>query len=97
MGHKDGGDAASIGKSCAHEKERQVIEELETVVLTHDLPSSGLKAAGIGTVVMVHKDGEAYGVEFLTLDGYTFALETQRAAEIRPARSREMAQAREVA
>ncbi len=83
--------------SGAHETERQGIEELETVVLTHDLPSSGLKAGDIGTVVMVHKDGEAYDVEFLTLDGYTFALETLRAEEIRPARGQEVAQARELA
>jgi len=74
-----------------------VIDELETVVLTHDLPSSGLKAGDIGTVVMVYKDGEAYDVEFLTLDGYTFALETLRADEVRPARGQEVAQAREVA
>ncbi len=74
-----------------------MIEELECVVLTHDLPSSGLKAGDIGTVVMVYKGGEAYGVEFLTLDGYTFALETLRADEVRPARGQEVDQAREVA
>jgi len=93
----DGGDAASIGSSGLHEKERQVIEELECVVLTRDLPSSGLKAGDIGTVVMVFGGGEAYDVEFTTLDGETFALETLPADALRPVRSREIAQAREVA
>lgn len=74
-----------------------MIEELECVVLTRDLPSSGLKAGDVGTVVMVFNGGEAYEVEFLTLDGYTFALETLRADEVRPARGQEVAQAREVA
>jgi hypothetical protein len=97
MGYKDGRDAAAICDSNSGQKEPQVIDELETVVLTQDLPASGLKVGDIGTVVTVYKDGEAYDVEFLTLDGYTFALETLRAEEIRPARSREVAQAREVA
>jgi hypothetical protein len=66
-------------------------------VLTHDLPSSGLKAGDIGTVVMVYKGGEAYDVEFLTLDGYTLALETLKAEDIRPASGHEVAHAREVA
>jgi hypothetical protein len=74
-----------------------VIEELETVVLTRDIPSSGLKAGDVGTVVMVYNNGEAYDVEFLTLDGDTFALETLRADAVRPVRHSEIAQAREVA
>ncbi len=94
---KTGEDAAAICDGNSGQKEQQVIDELECVVLTHDLPASGLKAGDIGTVVMVYKDGEAYDVEFLTLDGDTFALETLRAEEIRPARGQEVAQAREVA
>lgn len=70
-----------------------MIEELECVVLTRDLPSAGLKAGDIGTVVMAFKDGEAYEVEFVTPAGETFALETLRAEEIRPARGQEVAQA----
>ncbi len=74
-----------------------MIEELECVVLTRDLPSSGLKAGDVGTVVMVFNGGEAYEVEFMTLSGETFALETLRADEVRPARGQKVAQAREVA
>jgi hypothetical protein len=36
-------------------------------------------------------------VEFVTLDGHTFALETLPAGAIRPARQNEIAQVREVA
>ncbi len=97
MGYKDRRDAAWIGDSGPHEKEQQVIEELECVVLTHDLPSSGLKAGDIGTVVTVYKGGEAYDVEFSTLDGETFALETLTADAVRPVRKREISHAREVA
>ncbi len=73
-----------------------MIEELDRVVLLHDLPGKKLKAGDVGTVVMVHKGGEAFEVEFMTLSGETFALETLRADEVRPARSQEVAQAREV-
>ncbi len=74
-----------------------MIEELDRVVLTHDLPGRKLKAGDVGTVVMVYKGGEAFEVEFMTLSGETFALETLRAEEVRPARGQEVAQAREVA
>ncbi len=67
------------------------------MVLLHDLPGKKLKAGDAGTVVMVYKDAEAFEVEFMTLGGDTFALETLRADEVRPARGHEVAQAREVA
>ncbi len=73
-----------------------MIEELDRVVLLHDLPGKKLKAGDVGTVVMVYKGGEAFEVEFMTLSGETFALETLRADEVRPARGQEVAQAREV-
>jgi hypothetical protein len=94
---KDGRAAASIGDGGAVKKEQQVIEELDCVVLTRDLPSSGLKAGDIGTVVMVFNGGEAYDVEFLALDGETIALETLTADAVRPVRRREISHAREVA
>ena len=39
------------------------------VVLTQDIVAAGLRASGIGTVVMVHANGAAYEVEFMTLGG----------------------------
>ncbi len=74
-----------------------MIEELDRVVLTRDLPEKQLKAGDVGTVVAVYKSGEDYEVEFMTLDGETFALETLHCGDVRPARDREIAHAREVA
>jgi hypothetical protein len=44
----------------------QMIKELDTIVLTIDLPGFGLHAGDLGTVVLVHKHG-GYEVEFVTL------------------------------
>ena len=74
-----------------------MIEELDWVLVTHYLPGKKLKAKDVGTLVTIYKDGEAFEVEFMTLSGETFALETLRADEVRPARRQEVAQAREVA
>ena len=37
--------------------EMQMIKELDTIVLTLDLPEFGLHAGDLGTVVLVHKHG----------------------------------------
>jgi hypothetical protein len=74
-----------------------MIEDLDRVVLTRDIPEKKLKAGDVGTAVMVYNDGEAFEVEVMTLDGGTFALETLLAADLRPARGVEIAHAREVA
>ena len=46
-----------------------MIQELEDVILTCDLPEQGLAQGDIGTVVLVHDKGKGYEVEFTTLDG----------------------------
>jgi hypothetical protein len=74
-----------------------MIEDLDRVVLTRDIPEKKLKAGDVGTVVMVYKDGEAFEVEFMTLDGDTFALATLLAADVRKAREAEIAHARDAA
>jgi hypothetical protein len=74
-----------------------MIEELDRVVLTRDLPEKKLKAGDVGTVVAVYKGGEDYEVEFMTLGGDTFALEPLHSGEVRPARGQEITHAREVA
>jgi hypothetical protein len=73
-----------------------MIEELATVVLTNDVPERGLQAGDIGTVVMVHQDGQGYTVEFLTLHGETVAVVTVPVEQIRPIRINEIAHAREL-
>ncbi len=74
-----------------------MIEELDRVVLTRDLPQRKLKAGDVGTVVAVYKGGEDFEVEFMTLDGETFALETLHCDDVRPARVHEITHSREVA
>ncbi len=74
-----------------------MIQELEDVILECDLPQHGLTRGDIGTVVLIHRGGEGYEVEFTTLDGETVAVVTLMAAQIRPVHRREIAHARELA
>lgn len=73
-----------------------MIKEHDSVVLTVPLPSEGLKAGDVGTVVHLHKGGAAYEVEFMTLAGETIAVTTLSAAQVRPLARRDMAHAREL-
>ena len=70
-----------------------MINEHDRVVLTKTLPNEGLEAGDVGTVVHVYKDGEAYEVEFLTLDGRTAAVATVEASQVRPVSGREITHA----
>lgn len=45
------------------EKPMRTIQELESIVLTEDMPEHGLRAGDIGTVVLIHGEGEGYEVE----------------------------------
>ncbi|MBL8163692.1 MAG: DUF4926 domain-containing protein [Anaerolineae bacterium] len=74
-----------------------MIEELDDIVLTEALPEYGLEAGDIGTVVLVHRGGEAYEVEFMTLAGKTVAVVTLRASQVRSASSNEIAHVRHIA
>ncbi len=71
-----------------------MIRELERVVLTTDLPEHGLKKGDLGTVVLTHRGGEGYEVEFVTLDGETIAVVSALASQVRPIGEREIAHAR---
>ncbi len=73
-----------------------MIEELASVVLTTDMPERGLQAGDIGTVVMVHQEGQGYTVEFMTLSGDTVAVVTLPADQVRPIRANEIAHVREL-
>jgi hypothetical protein len=61
------------------------------------MPAEGLEAGGVGTIVHVYRDGKAYEVEFLTLDGRTAAVVTLEAAQVRPVGHREITHARQQA
>lgn len=62
-----------------------MIAENASVVLTEDIPSAGLEVGDVGVVVHVYRDGEAYEVEFMTLDGGTLTVETLMSRQIRAA------------
>lgn len=74
-----------------------MIRELDQVVLTADVLAEGLVAGDVGTVVLVYRDGQAYEVEFMTLEGRTVAVVTLEASQVRPVRQREIVHARELA
>lgn len=72
-----------------------MVQLLERVVLTMDLPEHGLKLGDIGTAVLVHGD-RGFEVEFMTLDGKTVAVVSLDTEQIRAIGSREIAHARSV-
>jgi len=45
------------------------IREHDPVVLTADIPEENLKKGDVGTVVLMHREGAGYEVEFATLAG----------------------------
>lgn len=66
-----------------------MIKEHDRVVLKKEIPEQGLKRGDVGTVIHVHKKGEAFEVEFVALDGETLAIETLDASQVRPVQNRE--------
>jgi hypothetical protein len=74
-----------------------MIKEHDCVVLTTNVPAEGLEAGDIGTVVHIHKGGEGYEVEFMTLTGETVAMVTLLASQVRPLNRRDLAHTREPA
>jgi hypothetical protein len=73
-----------------------MIDEMDLVVLKRDLPKERLAAGDVGTVVLVHRQGAGYEVEFTTLSGDTVAVVTLDASDVRPVEAREMMHARGV-
>ena len=49
------------------------LREHDIVTLTADLPSDGLRAGEVGTVVHVHASGKAFVVEFADHEAPVFA------------------------
>jgi len=73
-----------------------MIRELDSIVLTTDLAEHGLRVGDVGTVVLVHRNGEGFEVEFVALDGETVAVVSLFPSQIRPIRQREITHARQV-
>jgi hypothetical protein len=74
-----------------------LIKELDSVVLTTDLPEHRLAKGDIGTVVLVHEGGKGCTVEFMTLNGDTVAVVTLLGDQVRQTAKDEIAHARLVA
>jgi hypothetical protein len=74
-----------------------MINELDDVILTCDLPEHGLSAGDIGTVVLVHRGAAGYEVEFTSLDGDTIAVVTLMPNQVRSTQSGEIAHVRVLA
>jgi hypothetical protein len=74
-----------------------MINELDLVVLTHDIHAEHLEAGDVGTVVGVYSDPPGFEIEFSTLTGDTITVITVPADSVRPIESREISHARRVA
>ena len=61
-----------------------MLSEHSLVVLTGDIPDSGLYAGDVGAIVHVYGQGTAYEVEFVDGDGTTIALITLKSEAVRP-------------
>jgi hypothetical protein len=64
-------------------------QELDFVVLTHDLPEQNLKAGDGGTIVHIHDDSH-FMVEFVEAAGTTRALLHLSSDDVRPVTSGDM-------
>lgn len=72
-----------------------MIDKYASIVLTVDIPAAGLEAGDVGVVLHVHRSGEAYEVEFMTLDGGTLTIQTLEARKIRAAGNLDIPHVRE--
>jgi hypothetical protein len=77
--------------------DQQMIQDLDTVVLTKSKPDHGLEQGDIGAVVHTYAAGEAFEVEFVTAAGRTVAVVTLEATDIRPMAPTEILHVRELA
>jgi len=73
-----------------------MIKEHDRVVLLKDVPEERLKAGDVGTIVHIYRHGEAFEVEFMTLDGRTVAIVTLPALHVRAVSSRDITHVREL-
>ena len=71
-----------------------MFKEHDRIVLTKDIPQEGLKSGDVGAIVHIHLQGEAFEVEFLTLDGDTAALATVLPSQVRPVSGEDITHAR---
>ncbi|AUB37980.1 Protein of unknown function DUF4926 [Nostoc flagelliforme CCNUN1] len=61
-----------------------MIQELDRVILTSDIPEYRLEEGDIGTVVLRHQNGKGYEVGFVTLDAESVAIVSLHSIQVRP-------------
>lgn len=71
-----------------------MILEHERAILLVDLPEYDLAMGDVGTVVHVYSTGQAYEIEFFTMDGQTLDVVTVNADQVRPVTHRDILHAR---
>jgi len=54
----------------------------DVVALKIDLPEENLRCGQVGTVVEVYNNGEAFEVDFVDREGYTYSLLTLRSEHL---------------
>ena len=74
-----------------------MIKELDRIVLSKDLQAEGLLAGDVGTVVHIYNRGEAFEVEFMTLEGETVTVVTLPSSQVRAVGKRDIAHVRKLA
>lgn len=67
-----------------------MFEELDTVVLAHDIEKYRLKRGDVGAVVHVYENGKAIEVEFVNAEGKTVALLNLTTDDVRSIKSNEI-------
>lgn len=75
----------------------QVLRELDTVVLTRDLPEYNLVKGDVGAIVHHYLAKNAFEVEFVAANGKTIAVATLMLDDVRPLLGREILHVRELA
>ncbi len=74
-----------------------MIDELQPVVLNHDLKEHNLSNGDVGAVVHRYPNGAAFEVEFVTAGGNTVAVLTLTEDDIRPMLENEILHVRSIA
>jgi hypothetical protein len=69
------------------------LQLLDVVVLVRDIPTDGLQAGDLGTIVEL-LDATTFEVEFVAASGRTQALVTLTTADIRPVRDDDLVSVR---
>ena len=76
-----------------------MFKEHDQIILAADVigdEEEELRSGDVGSIVHVHPGGDAFVVEFLTLDGDTAAIATVLPSQARPVTGKDMTHARQV-